>query len=61
MLSLVEVGCIADIFEQHAASIFMVEVQVEDVGGLYVRVVALDREGWGGVSVGRLSFIVGTL
>jgi hypothetical protein len=31
----VEVGCIADILEEHAASIFMVEVQVEDVVGLY--------------------------
>lgn len=50
--------CIADIFEEHAASIFMVEAQVEGVVGLDVRVVALDHEGWGGVPVGRFSFIV---
>jgi len=53
-----EVGCIADIFEEHAASIFMVGTQVEGVVGLYVRVVALDHEGWGGVPVGRFSSIV---
>lgn len=48
-------GCIiADIFEEHATSIFMVEVQVEDLVGLYLRVVALDHEGWGGVPVSRL-------
>lgn len=51
-------GCIADIFEEHAASIFMFEAQVEDVVGLYMQVVTLDHEGWGGVSVGRFSFIV---
>jgi hypothetical protein len=45
-------------FEEHAASIFMVEVQVEGVGGLYMQVVALDHEGWGGVSMDRFSFIV---
>lgn len=50
-------GCIADIFEEHV-SILMVEAQVEDVVGFCVRVVALDREGWGGVSVGRFSFNV---
>ena len=58
MLSLVEVGCIADIFEEHAASIFVVEARVEDIVGLYVRIVTLDHEGWGGVPVGRFSFIV---
>jgi len=52
------VGCIADIFEEHAASIFVVEVQVDGVVGLYMQVVALDHEGWGGVSVDRFSFFV---
>jgi hypothetical protein len=52
------VGCITDIFEKHAVSIFMAEVQVQDVVGLYMRVVALDHEGWGGVPVSRYSFIV---
>jgi hypothetical protein len=36
----------------------MVEAQVEDVVGLYMRVVALDYEGWGGVPMGKFGFIV---
>jgi hypothetical protein len=58
VLSVVEVGCIADIFEDHVASVFMVEAQVEDVVGLYMWIVAVDHEGWGGVPVGRFSIIV---
>jgi len=36
----------------------MVEAWAEDVVGLYVQVVTLDHEGWGGGPVDRFSFIV---